>query len=115
MEWEIPKTNLHLAGFSSSAVFNLTDLASEVQESLHCQICHRSLAAKDWAWQRLESKAPTTLNPDGIVQLGVNFRCFYCKAIHLALPFSRHQRRGNGSVWARVDPAMDITVRSLPS
>ena len=98
MEWEIPKSNLHLAGFSSSAVFNLTDLASEVQESLPCQIYHRSLAAKDWAWERLGSKGHATLNPDGTVQLGVNFRCFYCKAIHLDLPFSRRQGRGNGSV-----------------
>ena len=96
-------------------MFNLTDLASEVQESPHCQICHRSLAAKDWAWQCLESNAHAILNPDEIVQLGVKLRCFFCKAIHLALPFPRHQGQGvNVSVWVRVDTALDITMRSLP-
>ena len=93
MEWEIPKSNLHLAGFSSSAVFNLTDLASEIQESLHCQICHRSLAAKDWAWQRLESKAHATLNPNGIVELGVDFRCFIARLSILLFP-SRDTKPG---------------------
>ena len=67
MKWEIPRSNVHLARFRSPAVFNLTDLASEVQESLRCQICHRSVAAQDWAWQRLESNTHAILNPDGIV------------------------------------------------
>ena len=49
MQWKIARSNVQLAGLSSPAEFNLTDLASEVQESLHYRICHRSVAAKDWA------------------------------------------------------------------
>ena len=95
MKWVIPRSNVHFAGFYSPVVFDLTTLASEVQESLHCRICHRSVAAGDWAWQRLESKAHVILNPDGVVQLGVKFGCIYCNAIHLAVPLPRHKGRGN--------------------
>ena len=115
MQWDISKSYVQLPGFSSPAVFNLIDLASEVQESLHCRICDRSVSANNWAWQRLESKAHAILNPDGIVQLGVKFRCIYCKAIHLAVPLPCHQGRGDGSVWASGDPAVDLVMRSLPS
>ena len=115
MQWDISKSNVQLPGFSSPAVFNLTDLASEVQESLHCRICDRSVSANNWAWQRLESKAHAILNPDGIVQLGVKFRCIFCKAIHLAVPLPCHQGRGDGSVWACGDPAVDLVMRSLSS
>ena len=93
MQWDTSKSNVQLPGFSSPAVFNLIDLASEVQESLHCRICDRSVSANNWAWQRLESKAHAILNPDGIVQLGVKFRCIFCKAIHLAVPLPCHQGR----------------------
>ena len=96
-------------------MYNLTDLASEVQESLYCRICHRSVAANNWAWQRLEAKAHAILNPDGIVQRGVKFRCIYCKATHLAVPLPYHHGRGDGSLWARGYPAVDIVMRSLPS
>jgi hypothetical protein len=115
MKWVIPRSNEHFAGFDSPAVFDLTTLASEVQESLHCRICHQSVAAGDWAWQRLESKAHAILNPDGVVQLGVKFECIYCNAIHLAVPLPRHKGRGNGSLWASDDPGVDLVVRSLPS
>ena len=115
MQWDISKRNVQLPGFSSPAVFNLIDLVSEVQESLHCRICDRSVSANNWAWQRLESKAHAILNPDGIVQLGVKFRCIFCKAIHLAVPLPCHQGRGDGSVWACGDPAVDLVMRSLPS
>ena len=67
MKWEIPRNNGHFYGFARSVVFNLTDLESEVQESLQCRICDRSVAAGGWAWQRFESKAHVILNPDGIV------------------------------------------------
>ena len=53
MKWEIPRSNSYLDGFDRSVVFNLTDLENEVQESLQCRICDRSVAAGDWAWQRL--------------------------------------------------------------
>ena len=107
MQWDISKSYVQLAGFSTLAVFNLADLASKVQESLHCRIFDRSVAANNWARQRLESKAHTILNPDGIIQLGVKFGCIYCKAIHLA---PCHQGRGDGYVRAREDPAVDLVT-----
>ena len=115
MKRVIPRSIVHLARFDSPAVSNLTKLASEVQESLHCRICHRSVAAGDRARQRLESKAHAILNPDGVVQLRVKFRCIYCNAMHLAVPLPRHKAGGGGSLWARDDPAMDLVVRSLPN
>ena len=115
MQWDVSKSYVELSRFSSPAVFNLIDLTSEVQESLHCRICDRSVAANNWAWQHLESKAHAILNPDEIVQLGVKFKCIYCKAINLAVPLPRHQGRGDGSVWARRDPDVDVVMRSLLS